>query len=387
MTPLSPARRAADEFASVVDGARGEAADRYADLLTYVDVLRTQEAPAQRPDFAASLRERLMEAADTLLVSAEPEQRLATVIDFKSARPARQRRIGIAAAALIVVGGTASVAAAAEHALPGDPLYGLKRGIESAQISFNSSDSGKGQDMLSQASTRLQEINGLLAAHGSNAEVAQTLSSFQSSASNGADLIFVSYQNNGDPAEITRLRAILASQLNQLDSLSTDAPGTSATQFGVAKALVTQLDQQARVLCGACGPDAGLSDTLTPTSAPALTSLLTVPAAAIVPPSVQAAGAKHLADLANHLAHEGTSKSSSGSTGPLGGLTAITPSLPVPGSPTATGGALGSGLGEVTGGVGALLQSLTAPLTPVTDALGLTDTLGGLTKGATTPTK
>ena len=62
MIRLSPARRAAEEFASVVDGPRGAVAERYADLLSTVDVLREQEIPAPRADFVADLRMQLMAA-------------------------------------------------------------------------------------------------------------------------------------------------------------------------------------------------------------------------------------------------------------------------------------------------------------------------------------
>src|SRR5690606_7562069 len=97
------------------------------------------------------LRMRLMDAADTLLLPADAE--LAPVIPLVIPENRRQRRISIAAAALVVIGGTAGAAAAAESSLPGDALYPLKRGLESAQVSLNASDSGKGQDLLRQAST------------------------------------------------------------------------------------------------------------------------------------------------------------------------------------------------------------------------------------------
>ncbi len=49
MTPLISARRAAEDFARVVDGTRQDVADRYADLTATVDLLaraRTHPRPA-----------------------------------------------------------------------------------------------------------------------------------------------------------------------------------------------------------------------------------------------------------------------------------------------------------------------------------------------------
>lgn len=376
MTPLSPARKAAEEFASVVDGARGDVADRYADLLTCVDVLRTQETPAPRPDFVANLRERLMDAADTLLVPVEAAPAVAKVVSLPDVSRRRQRRLSVAAAAFIVVGGTASVAAAAENALPGDPLYPIKRGIESAQVSFNSSDSGKGQDLLRQASTRLSEVDGLIDGDGSASQIESTLSSFRRSATDGADLIFVSYQRNGDPAEITRLRAILGSQLTQLDTLSGDAPGDASGAFADARALVTELDQQARVLCGACGPDSP-AGFLPLSSAPALTSLLALPASD-VKAATDADAQQALVDKANAIAGETPlTPPASGPGGDGVPQDPARPSLPtIPGFPQPTETPVRDTLTGVTNGVGELLESLTEPLT---DALG--GTLTTVTKG------
>ncbi|RNL81201.1 DUF5667 domain-containing protein [Nocardioides marmorisolisilvae] len=369
MIRLNPARRAAEEFASVVDGPRGAVAERYAELLSTVDVLREQEIPAPRADFVADLRMRLMDAADTLLLPADAE--LAPVLPLSAPSNRRQRRISIAAAAFVVIGGTAGVAAAAESSLPGDALYPLKRGIESAQVSLNSSDSGKGQDLLRQASTRLDEVDGLISSDSSASEINHTLSSFQRSATNGADLLFVAYQRNGDPQEITRLRTMLGSQLNQLDQLSDKAPNGSKPAFASARTMLSDLDQQASALCGSCGPQAS-SAAVAVTSAQALDSLLSGP---ITQAQQAAAEAARNSDLA-HKADQAAKNIKHSVTGKPGTVTppSVTPggdgppvTLPDPGDPT---GSLNGALSGLTSGVDALLGQVdqatggvTAPLT------------------------
>src|SRR4051794_18849132 len=271
MTSLTSARRAAEEFARVVDGTQADVADRYADLTECVDLLRTHDVPAPRPEFVADLRTRLMAAADTLLVPAEPT--VAPVIPLTSRR--RERRLATLAAAVVIVGGSAGVAAAAENALPGDPLYPVKRGIESAQVSLNSSDAAKGHDLINQAGTRLDEIDGLIGQGDSTAQITDTLASYQRTAADGADLLFLAYQRGGSPDDLAGLRDELASQHAQLADLADQAPPTAQPDFAAASALLAGLDQQARVLCN-CGP--GSSDLATVSSAPALQSLLSRPA-------------------------------------------------------------------------------------------------------------
>ncbi|MBO9522469.1 MAG: hypothetical protein J7518_13100 [Nocardioidaceae bacterium] len=371
MAPLSPARRAADEFASVVDGTRAD--DRYADLLAYVEVLRAQEAPASRPEFAADLRARLMDAADTLLLPAD-DRAPAAVVALDARRQRRQRKLSLAAAALVVVGGTAGVAAASEHALPGDPLYPIKRGLESAQASFNSSDSGKGQDLLRQASTRLDEVGGLIDGDHSSGQIRSTLSSYRHAAADGADLIFVSYQRNGDGSDITRLRTLLGSQLTELDRLSDDAPSDTDADFTKARNLVADLDEQARTLCTDCGPAGALSAPQL-TAAHPLKNLLLPPAqgATGVSPSDQAA--IDLAAKAGSIA-KGTPLlplPTSPQSPPAGSPS--TPGLPLP-SGTPTPGTVGGAVTGVTDGVGGLLNQVTNTVgqatKPLTDPLAAT---------------
>jgi hypothetical protein len=378
MIPLSPARRAAEEFASAVDGPRGAVAERYADLLTCVDTLRDQEIPAPRADFVADLRMRLMTAADELLLPAGAE--LAPVLPLSAPSNTRQRRISVAAAALVVIGGTTGVAAAAESALPGDALYPLKRGIESAMDSLNPSDSGKGQDLLRQASTRLDEVDGLIASDSSADEITHTLSSFQRSATDGADLLFNAYQRDGDPADITRLRTMLGSQMTTLNRLADEAPADSRPAFDSSRALLSELDQQARVLCNSCGPESSNRFTAV-SSAQALDSLLSGPI-------VQAQQAAAEAERNSQLAHaaEGAAKdtkhndpakpSGSGEQPVTGG--SETPVVEVPSTPDP--GDLGGALTGLTSGVDALLGEVDAATggatKPLTDTLN--STLGGL---------
>lgn len=374
MTPLIPARRAAEEFARVVDGSQVDVADRFADLTDCVEMLRTQEIPAPRAEFVADLRTRLMAAADTLLVPADaPAQpRLAPVVTLPDTRRRRHRHLGAAAAAFVMVGGTAGMAAAAEGSLPGDPLYPIKRSIESALVSLNTNDAAKGRDLVAQASTRLDEIDAMLGNGASTTQLNHTLSSFERSASSGADLLFVSFQRDGDVEDLASLRSTFADQSARLTDLAHQAPAPAQPAFADASALLSDLDQQARVLCGNCGPDSGAGFTDL-TSAPALSSLLTQPAAAAAADEL-AARNKALADKAAGIAEDTPVAPAPADTPDLGTPGGL-PGVEVPSLPTDSD-ALGSTVGSITGGVQGLLDEVDSAtggvLTPLTDTLDST---------------
>jgi hypothetical protein len=377
MSPLISARRAAEDFARVVDGSQIDEADRFVDLTATVDQLRAQQIPLARSEFVADLRSQLMAAADTLLIPAEKsaEPRPADVVTLSPSVRRHNRRLAIAAAAFVVVGGTAGVAAAAESALPGDPLYPVKRAIESAQVTFNSSDAAKGHDLIDQAGTRLDEIDGLMSGGKPDSQVTHTLASFKRSASSGADLLFVSYQRDGNVDDLAALRGALSEQSAQLATLSDQAPASEQPDFDSASALLADLDQQARVLCDNCGPDTGQSDFTNLSSTPALGSLLTEPAAAAAE-QVRSEQAQALANKADQIAKNTPQQQTPTSGGTTIGGTGGLPPVTVPTSPSQ-----GGSVTTLTSGVDSLLTDVSSAtggvLTPVTEPL--TDTLDSLT--------
>lgn len=256
MTPLFPAQRAAEEFDQALGGtATRTVTDRYAQLLDAVAVLRSQPEVLPRAEFVGDLRSRLMTAAETELVAAP-----SVVRHLPPTRtPQRSRRIGTLAASLVIVGGSAGMAAAASGALPGESLYPIKRGVEQAAAAVQFGDAGKGRALLDQAASRLDEVRDLQAQGAPDAElIANTIDSFRSAADSGSAKLFAAYATGGDTGDVTTVREFTAEQMVQISDLSGTSATTDEALLDAADTLA-DIDLQARALCADCGPAAPLA--------------------------------------------------------------------------------------------------------------------------------
>ncbi len=249
MTSVFSARRRAEEFAAVADGGSPPGDAELTDLAGVVTALRTHEAPAPRPEFAADLRARLMAEAETALTGGT-----ASLVLPPRTRGKRERRLAVAATVAVLVGGSASMAAAAQQALPGEALYPIKRGIEHAQAELSTSSTGRGRDLLQQAGGRLTEAEGLLANDSATGypQLPQTIDDFTAQAREGAGLMMSSFRDNQDPATITEVRTFAARSLAALQDLARTAPPDSQDELASAASALSQIDAQARGLCASC---------------------------------------------------------------------------------------------------------------------------------------
>ncbi|GAA3903708.1 DUF5667 domain-containing protein [Streptomyces lacrimifluminis] len=124
-------------------------------------------------------------------------------------RPRTRLTKGLAAGGLsvgVAAGAFGGVAAASSDALPGDSLYGLKRGIEDVKLNYLADgDSERGQVYLDQASTRLNEARRLVERdragqldHESLGEIRRALSGMRHDVSEGHRLLHQAYQRDPD---------------------------------------------------------------------------------------------------------------------------------------------------------------------------------------------
>ncbi|MFI0807174.1 DUF5667 domain-containing protein [Streptomyces echinatus] len=132
-------------------------------------------------------------------------------------RPRTRLTKGLAAGGLsvgVAAGAFGGVAAASSDALPGDSLYGLKRGIEDFKLNYLADgDDQRGQTYLDQASTRLSEARRLLERgrgghldHESIGEIRRTLSGMQRDVAEGHRLLHAAYA--ADPDSLGPIQAL-----------------------------------------------------------------------------------------------------------------------------------------------------------------------------------
>ncbi|MFC6067480.1 DUF5667 domain-containing protein [Streptomyces ochraceiscleroticus] len=118
----------------------------------------------------------------------------------------------------VAAGAFSGVAAASSDALPGDSLYGLKRGMEDLKLGMAEDDSDRGRLYLDQASSRMQEARRLMErlragplAHETLSEVRRSLAGVTESAGTGHRLLHDAYERDGSLGAIQALDSFTAS--------------------------------------------------------------------------------------------------------------------------------------------------------------------------------
>ncbi|MFI6153199.1 DUF5667 domain-containing protein [Kitasatospora sp. NPDC051170] len=145
----------------------------------------------------------------------------------------------------LAVGSLAGAAAASSNALPGDTLYGMKRGLEGLRLDFADSDSERGRLLLDNAATRLGEAKSLVGrgdpagalSPGTVDQVRRALDDMHTDALKGRDLLRSVYRSNGS---LDPMRA-LAGFANDEDGRWTELEGKLPVQ------LTRQADQVNRL--------------------------------------------------------------------------------------------------------------------------------------------
>lgn len=182
-------------------------------LLALTDGLGELPAPTLDPEVRATQRAQLVAAMEAAFAEGAPQvpgqrpPRARRATSFSRLRPRSRWSKGLAAGGLTVgvaAGAFGGVAAASSDALPGDTLYGFKRGIEDLKLEMADDDADRGRLYLDQASTRMSEARRLMERgrsgdldHESLGEIRKTLAGMRHDVSEGHRLLHKVYERDG----------------------------------------------------------------------------------------------------------------------------------------------------------------------------------------------
>lgn len=227
-----------------------EPADR-GPLLALANGLGELPKPVLDPEVKVVQRAQLVAAMEAMFAAGGasaaptvPEQRgkgTHRASPLRKLRPKSRWTKGLAAGGLTVgvaAGAFGGVAAASSDALPGDSLYGLKRGMEDLHLNLAGSDTDRGEVYLDQASTRLSEARRLMERgrasdldHEQLGEIRRTLNGMTHDATEGHRLLHAAYQRDGAIGPIQTLDTFSRSHRASWTSLRDRLP-VQLTELG-----------------------------------------------------------------------------------------------------------------------------------------------------------
>lgn len=230
-----------------------------------------------RDELAARLREEAEQLAPARRAAAAQPDRRPPPRAVRPAGARRWRAVAAGVAAVLVVGG-AGAAVASENALPGSPLYPLKRQVEDLRLSLTPPGGARGGAELDLARERLEEAERLTVDGGGSLsaeredDVRGALEEFGGSARTGIDALGRDYAERGDPASLGAIDAFLDESLPLLERLRTMAP---ASLHPAIDALLLELGGERVDLAdvvASCGPGCRDLDVVVAVPAPGTTT-------------------------------------------------------------------------------------------------------------------
>ncbi|TLS42030.1 hypothetical protein FE633_32840 [Streptomyces montanus] len=240
-------------------------------LLSLATGLGELPKPAMDPEVKVVQRAQLVAAMEAMLREGTaaggggvgptvPEQRRRRTrgahrsTGLRKLRPRSRLSKGLAAGGLTVgvaAGAFSGVAAASSDALPGDSLYGLKRGMEDLKLGMADGDSDRGRLYLDQASTRLSEARRLMERdrsgpldHESVGEVRRALSGMRHDAAEGHRLLHEAYERDGSLSPIQSLSAFSQSHRDAWGALRDRLPVQLGDVSRQVSSVLDAIDQE-----------------------------------------------------------------------------------------------------------------------------------------------
>jgi hypothetical protein len=247
-----------ERFARAVEGGpQPVGQDDFADELAIVELLRGMDVG---PD--AETRARMKQR---ILTAPPPEKPL---VLSSVRRVGARARLAVAAAAvlclLMSLGGMSVLLS--RDALPGDPLYGVKRTAEGASLGLTFGDESRALKHLEFAASRVTEMETLADRASDESAQLTALTDLDTDAVEGARQ-FTTYATTSDEKALPALRDWALSQYVKLGTLRPRLPGGAGTHADTTMWLLASIAQRAHDLAARSGcatVTSGSSDSLGP---------------------------------------------------------------------------------------------------------------------------
>ncbi|AYG81275.1 hypothetical protein DWB77_03417 [Streptomyces hundungensis] len=268
-------------------------------LLTLAGGLGELPKPEMDPQVKVEQRTLLMAEMERMFAGGAaadpqvPEQRTGRgahrATSLRKLRPRSRWSKGIAAGGLsigVAAGAFSGVAAASSDALPGDSLYGLKRGMEDLKLTMADDDASRGVLYLDQASTRLSEARRLMERgragdldHEQLGEVRRALSGMEHDASEAHRLLHQAYARDGSLEPIAALNSFSEAHRESWSKLRGKLPPQLTDVGNQVSSVFAAIDQEVKPLQSLLPKTSSKTHTRQGTSHPGGTSGATRPSA------------------------------------------------------------------------------------------------------------
>jgi len=149
--------------------------------------------------------------------------------------------IGLAAGTLALSG----MSAASGDAIPGDPLYSVKRSTERAQLALAGSDISRGQLYLEFARTRLDEAR---AVQSDPSGFARVLDDMDSETQQGVKLLTSTAMEHKDPKALDAIDSFVKTQHSSTESLRTGVTGDPHSRASKSLVLLEEIQKRTGAL-------------------------------------------------------------------------------------------------------------------------------------------
>lgn len=221
MVTLNGRRERIDQLADLLDGTRDEDEVR-GDVRRLATLAGTVQREIELPALDAASRERIR---TVVMAGVHTDLQEQDAVRTGRTRAPRSARTVVATGVASVLIGTGGVAVAAQEALPGDALYGIKQATESVRMATAGDATEQGRLHLALATERLEEVEHAVARGGVRHEaLIDTFTRMDSRSLRGAEALIAAAEEDGDTALLAEVARFTERQAGGIVDVFDDLP-------------------------------------------------------------------------------------------------------------------------------------------------------------------